>query len=159
MPKSYNPRRAKLHRSYTVAELATVFGVTRAAVRAWVKAGLPAIRTSGPLLILGADAQGFLVQRQSVRRRTCPPGSLYCLKCREPRAPDPASLFLMVLKVTSGNLGARCSECGSGMNRRVTLAKLAEVGFGHVRQTLEAPNLVDSASPSLKHHCEGTSRS
>jgi hypothetical protein len=158
LSKSYNPRRAKLHRSYTVAELATVFGITRAAVRAWIKVGLPAIRTSGPLLILGADAQAFLIRRQLVRRRTCPPGSLYCLKCREPRVPDPASLFLVVLKVTSGNLRGRCAECGSGMNRRVTLARLGEAGFGHARLTLEAPNLVDSAAPSLKRHHQGTSR-
>lgn len=158
MSKSYNPRRAKRHRSYTVAELAAVFDITRAAVRAWIKAGLPAIRTSGPLLILGSEAQAFLVQRQSVRRRVCTPGTIYCLKCREPRAPEPDSVVLVLLKVTGGNLRGRCGACGSGINRRVTLAKLTESGFGHVRQTLEAPHLVDSAAPSLKRHSEEVRR-
>ena len=157
MSKSYNPRRAKLHRSYTVAEVAALFGVTRAAVRAWLKAGLPAIKTSGPLLVHGADAQAFLVHRQSVRRRTCAAGSIYCLKCREPRAPDPATLVVVLLKATSGNVRGQCSICGSGMNRRVALAKLIEAGFGHACQTPGAPNLTDSPEPSLKQHSEGPS--
>jgi hypothetical protein len=158
LAKSYNPRRAKLHRSYTVSEFAAVFGVTRASVRAWIKAGLRTIRTSGPLLILGADAQTFLGRRQQVRRRTCPPGSIYCLKCREPEPPEPGTLFLEFLKATSGNLRGRCSVCGSGMNRRVNLAKLDASGFGHARLTLGAPHLVDSAAPSLKRHSEEARR-
>lgn len=156
MSKSYNPRRAKLHRSYIVAEAAALFGITRAAVRAWIKAGLPAIKTTGPLLILGADLQAFLTRKQAIRRRTCPPGSIYCLKCREPQAPEPGSLIILRLKATSGNIRGRCGACGSGMNRRVTLAKLDEAGFGHVRQTPEAPNLTDSRPPSLKHNHERT---
>jgi hypothetical protein len=152
LSKSYNPRRAKLHRSYTCAEAAAIFGVTRAAVRAWIKAGLPAIKTSGPVLILGSDLQTFLAQRQAVRRRTCPPGTIYCLKCREPQEPDPDTLTIVRLKPTSGNLRGHCLTCGSGMNRRVTLAKLAEAGFGQARPTPEEPNLSDSPNPSLKHH-------
>jgi hypothetical protein len=156
LSKSYNPRHAKLHRSYTCAEAANVFKVTRAAVRAWIKAGLPAIKTSGPLLILGSDLQVFLAQRRMVRRRTCPPGTIYCLKCREPREPDPHTLTIVTLKPTSGNLRGRCLTCGAGMNRRVTFAKLSEAGFDHAHPTLEEPNLSDSPSPSLKHHHIGT---
>lgn len=157
MAKSYNPRRAKLHRSYTVAEVAALFSVTRAAVRAWIKGGLPTIKTTGPLLILGAELQDFLKRRQAIRKRVCPPGSIYCLKCREPRAPVPGSLVLVRLKAASGNIRGRCGACGSGLNRRVTLTKLDDAGFGQVRETLEAPHLADSPMPSLKQHHDRTS--
>jgi hypothetical protein len=36
-----NPRLAKIHRSYTVEESATLFGVHRNTVREWVRRGLP----------------------------------------------------------------------------------------------------------------------
>jgi hypothetical protein len=44
-----NPRRAKLHRSYTVEETARLFGVHRNTVRAWLKQGL---KWSGQDLLL-----------------------------------------------------------------------------------------------------------
>jgi hypothetical protein len=36
-----NPRRAKIHRNYTVAEIATLYTVHRNTVREWIKHGLP----------------------------------------------------------------------------------------------------------------------
>lgn len=142
MPKSYNPRRAKLHRSYTVAEAANLFSITRGAVRAWIKAGLPVVKTSGPLLILGAHLQAFLTKRQAARLQKCPPGTIYCLRCREPRQPDPATVAVVLLTATSGNLRARCPCCAAPLNRRVTLAKLVEAGFG------EAPRQAGGAAPN-----------
>ncbi len=130
MAKSYNPRRAKLHRSYTVAEAAGLFGITRAAVRAWIKAGLPVVETSGPNLILGGDLQAFLTKRQVARLRKCPPGTIYCLRCREPRRPDPETIVLIALKPTSGNLRAQCPACDATLYRRVTMSKLDQAGFG-----------------------------
>ncbi len=132
MAKSYNVRRAKLHRSYTVAEAACLFGITRGAVRAWIKAGLPVVTTSGPLLILGADLQAFLAKRQAARLRKCPPGTIYCLRCREPRRPYLATTVVVLLTATSGNLRACCPDCDAPLNRRVTLAKLNEAGFSDV---------------------------
>lgn len=134
MSKSYNPRRAKLHRSYTVAEAAALFDITRPAVRAWIKAGLPVVETSGPVLIMGADLQTFLTKRQAERQRKCPPATIYCLRCREPRRPDPETVVVVELTATSGNLRAACSACQAPLNRRVTLARLADAGFGQARR-------------------------
>ena len=35
-----NPRLVKIHRNYTVEEIATLFGIHKNTVRDWVKAGL-----------------------------------------------------------------------------------------------------------------------
>ena len=38
-----NPRLAKIHRSYTVDEIATLYGVHRNTVRAWIARGLATV--------------------------------------------------------------------------------------------------------------------
>ena len=38
-----NPRRVKIHRCYTVEEVAKLFGAHKNTVRGWLKAGLPRI--------------------------------------------------------------------------------------------------------------------
>ena len=129
MAKAHNPRRAKQHRSYNVAEAAALFGVHRNTVRTWMKRGLPVIRIGGLVLILGSDLQGFHKRDAASRRRKCAPGQLYCLRCREPRFPEPGSAKFVSTNAHSGNLGASCGCCGARMFRRLSLSKLRSVGF------------------------------
>lgn len=53
--KRINPRRAKLHRSYTAFELAELLDVHKNTVRQWIKAGLPVVDGARPALICGGD--------------------------------------------------------------------------------------------------------
>jgi Helix-turn-helix domain len=82
-----NPRRAKLHRSYTVEEVARLFGTHRNTVRNWLKAGLKAIDDHRPLMIQGQVLRAFLQARREGAKRPCAAGTLYCCKCRVPRPP------------------------------------------------------------------------
>ena len=50
-----NPRLAKIHRNYTVEEVAGLYGVHRNTVREWVRRGLPTIDDRRPMLIVGTD--------------------------------------------------------------------------------------------------------
>lgn len=127
-----NPRRAQIHRSYSVAEAAVRFGVHRNTVRNWIKGGLPAVTTGGGVLILGRDLRPFLERRQAGRRRTCGPGTLYCLRCREPRPPREGSLAAVQVTATSANVAAICGTCGARMHRRAALGKLAAAGFAEL---------------------------
>jgi hypothetical protein len=137
-----NPRRAQIHRSYSVAEAAVRFDVHRNTVRNWIKQGLPVVKTSGDLLILGRDLRAFGERRQAARRRKCGPGTLYCLKCREPRRPRLGSVAVVQVTVTTANVAALCEACGSRMYRRASLEKLAAAGFG--APTLQAGGLAPS---------------
>jgi excisionase family DNA binding protein len=129
-----DPRRAKVHRSYTVAEAARLFGVHRNTVRNWVKSNLPVIGEGRTLLILGRDLGPFLARRQTERRRKCGPGQLYCLRCREPRRPREGSLRVLYAGSHCGNLAALCETCGTRMHRRASLGKLAATGFSAVKE-------------------------
>ena len=77
MPKLLNPNLAKLHRNYTVEEVASVFGVHKNSVRAWIKAGLPVCDAKRPVLILGMDLRDYLREKRSERKRRCVADELY----------------------------------------------------------------------------------
>lgn len=117
-------RRAKKHRNYTVAEAARLFGVHRNTVRHWIKTGLPVVHAGGLVLILGEELERFQSDRKAHRRRPCPPGAIYCLKCREPRLPVPDSLGHTAANGRTVLVTGICSTCGTGLNRRTRLSDL-----------------------------------
>lgn len=157
--KSYNPQKAKIHRSYTVVEVAHLYDVTRTTVRAWCKNGLACVRTGGELLIYGDELRAFLVKRRSAQRAVCSPGTLYCLKCRAVRTPAQRSVVVTQVASAVGNVRAPCSVCATTMNRRISLLKLRESGFPPPPDAQADPNLSDSAKPSVKPSSEEPDKS
>jgi hypothetical protein len=119
-----NPRRVKIHRTYTVEEITHLFGSHKNTVRAWVKAGLPTCDEKRPVLILGRDLVAFLQGRRAKHKRPCKPGELYCVRCRSAKAPAGQMADYRPVTEKFGNLEAICSDCYCMMNRRVSAAKL-----------------------------------
>lgn len=117
-------RRAKTHRNYDVAEAARLYGVHRNTVRNWIKNGLSVVGEGRAVLILGDELERFRKARRAASRRPCPPGMIYCLKCREPRAPVPASLGRTTVTNRTALVTGVCSTCGTGLNRRTRIADL-----------------------------------
>jgi excisionase family DNA binding protein len=126
-----NHRLVKTHRTYTVEEIADLFGIHKNTVREWVKAGLPVSDDKRPMLILGQDLAAFLKARRVKNKRPCLSGEIYCVRCRSPKSPagDMAEFRPITEKV--GTLTAICPDCNSFMNRHVNVTKLAE-GFGKI---------------------------
>ena len=120
----HNPNLAKIHRSYTVEEVASLYGVFKGTVRLWIKAGLPTINDKRPMLILGSDLAAFHQARRTKNKQTCKPGEIYCVRCRAPKVPagDMADCNLVNDKIW--NLVAICPDCDTIMNQRISLAKL-----------------------------------
>ena len=143
-------RLVKIHRSYTVEEASTLLSVHRNTVREWIKRGLPTSDYQRPLLILGRDLVHFLRARRLKNKRTCKPGEIYCVRCREPRFPagDMAD-YEPVINVI-GDLVGICPTCECLIRRRVNSAKLAQVrGNLQVAFPLGVPRLDETAQPSL----------
>jgi hypothetical protein len=148
-----NPRAVKLHRSYSVPELAACFGVHKHTVRHWQRAGLKPLDGRRPVLFQGAIVRAFLLARNASRKRPCPPGTLYCFRCREPRPPALGMVDYLSINAKSGNVRAICATCETVMHRRGSKAALASILPGCDVQFVEAlPRLRDSPSPSL--NCE-----
>ena len=122
-----NPRLVKIHRSYSVDEIARLFAIHKNTVRRWLKEGLPTTDTKRPYLILGEDLRAFIDKRRGRNKKPCKPGEIYCVRCRVPKAPAGGMAEYLPLTNTSGNLSAICPDCSAMMYRRVNLLKLQSI--------------------------------
>ena len=127
MARVLNYRLAKIHRSYTVEEAATRFGVHRNTVREWIRRGLPTTDDRRPALILGRDLAAFLRVRRLKDKRPCGPGEIYCMRCRQPMSPAGGMAAYEIVTSLLGNLIGVCPTCGAPMYRRVNLKRLDHV--------------------------------
>ena len=128
MGKRYpNPQLVKIHRSYTVEEVARLLGKHKNTVRKWVKDGLATIDDKRPMLILGPELVAFLQARRSENKQSCKPGQLYCVRCRVPKFPEGNMADYEPVTEKIGNMIAICPDCDSIMNRWVSMARIAEV--------------------------------
>lgn len=145
-----NHRLVKTHRSYTVEEVADLFGVHKNTVRNWIKGGLTIIDSKRPTLIQGRELVDFLQKRRTKNKQTCNPGELYCVRCRAPRPAAEKMADYSPINEMTGNLVALCPVCDSIMNRRVSLAKIREQS-GNIDITFPEyiRHIVDSKIPSV----------
>jgi hypothetical protein len=122
-----NPGLAKMHRSYTVEEVARLFGTHRNTVRNWLRAGLKSIDDHRPVMIQGQVLRAFLQARREGAKRPCLPGTVYCCKCRAPRPPENGSVSFATQTGCTGILRAICEICGTRMFRRARLTDLEAI--------------------------------
>lgn len=145
-----NHRLVKIHRSYTVEEIANLFNIHKNTIRRWVKSGLVTCDEKRPILILGHALAAFLQARRVKNKQPCKPGEIYCVRCRAPKVPaaDMAEYSPVTEKV--GNLIAICPDCNSIMNRRVSLAKIWQVqGEMDITFPQAMQHIVESTKPTV----------
>jgi hypothetical protein len=122
-----NPRLAKIHRSYSVEDLARLFKVHKNTVRNWLKHGLKPIDDQRPILIWGQDLRRFLTERRSRAKQPCGPGRIYCLPCRAPKVPAGKIADCIQSGETTATLQGICPNCFRMIYRRVNPQKLNAV--------------------------------
>jgi len=145
-----NYRLVKIHRSYTVEEIAKLFNTHKNTVRRWVKEGLATIDDKRPMLIQGNVLAEFLGNRRKKNKQTCKLGELYCVRCRAPKLPAGDMAEYSPITEKFGNLVAICPDCNSFMNRHVSLSQIGDfrrkidISFPAVLR-----RLIESARPSI----------
>ena len=116
----------------------------------WLKEGLPRIDGRRPILILGRELAGFLHARRQRRLQRCQAGEFYCFRCRAPRRSSTRPAEYLPFTGGSGNLRGACADCGTRMNRRVSLRKLvAAVGDLQVALPQAQQRIAECADPSV----------
>lgn len=128
MPKRPSWRGIKMHRSYTIEEVARALRVAKGTVQRWLKTeGLPAMKDQRPFLIHGQDLIDFL-KRGKKSGRKCELHEAYCFFCREPREAAARMAELIPISDTIGDLQALCGHCGKLMHKRVSMAAQEQLG-------------------------------
>jgi len=145
-----NHRLVKIHRNYTVGEASNLLGIHKNTVRRWIKQGLPTIDDKRPKLILGRDISVFLLAKRTKNKRPCKLGEMYCLRCRVPKAPAENMMEYEPQTETLGNLFGICPDCGTGMNRRVSLSKLEQArGEMEITMPQGVQRIIDIEQPPV----------
>jgi len=133
-----NPRLVKIHRNYSVEEIARLFGLHKNTIRNWLKQELAAIDDHRPMLILGKELSRFLQERRQRGKQSCGPGRIYCIACREPKVPAGNMADCIATSLSAGNLCGICPDCDRLMYRRVNLSKIDAVR-GDLEITFKQP--------------------
>jgi hypothetical protein len=154
-----NQRRIKIHRPYTVEQLAAALKVHKNTIRRWAKDGLRPIDDRRPTIFRGAEVSAFLVARRQAARQRCGPGQLYCLACRMPTTPAGLVADLYFKAPTAAWLEAICPTCGRMLYRRVNPTRMDLVrGDLEIAIRPGQARLADRAEPISNGDSEGAAR-
>ena len=147
-----DPRLAKLHRSYTVEQVARLFSCHRNTVRSWLQSGLKATDSGRPTLILGVELRRFHGERRAKSKCPTPAGMIFCLGCRGPRKPAGSMADYVPRTPTCGDLVGICPDCNTILYRRVNIEKLGAVSADlEVTRTEGGGRIRQRKEPSLNH--------
>lgn len=153
MRSSFNPRLAKIHRSYTTQEVAALYGVHRATVRTWIKDGLEVLNEQKPFLIPGLALREYLVARRANRKCKTQAHEMYCLPCRKPRVPAGGMVDYQRMQEGRGRLIGICPVCDSLLNRFSNDEAVAALsGKLEVSFTGGEKHISDSTKPLVNLH-------
>ncbi len=127
MAKRPNPNLAKIHRSYTVEEVADLFSVHKNTVRAWIKDGLAINDNKRPLLILGSSLRDYLQAKRANNKHKCLPHEMYCLRCKAPQRPAENMVDYEEINARTGRLIGICPCCNSIINKYLRVDQIEHI--------------------------------
>ena len=127
MGRHFNPNLVKIHRNYTVEEVASLLGVHKNTVREWVKNGLSTCDDKRPMLILGSILKSFLQAKRKKNKQKCQSFEIYCVRCRSPQLPAGNMVDYEALNSCSGRLIGICPACDGIINKYINIFKLNEI--------------------------------
>jgi predicted DNA-binding protein YlxM (UPF0122 family) len=146
MKRNHNHNKSKIHRSYTVEEVAELYGVHKRTVRNWIKKGLPIFDDIRPLLILGTDLKIFIRKQRKGNKFKCKLSEIYCFRCRIPRKPDLQKIKFSQQPSGIGRVFAMCSVCDSKVNKYFSWRRL---------DAIQRELLMESTVSTKTHKYEG----
>ena len=118
MNRTYDPRKVKRHRSYTVESLAQCLDVQPNTVRQWIKHhGLPTLPDTYPVLMHWTDIRKWITIRQESRRWKLAPDEMSCFSCNASRKIKIGTFWIEPSDTMKIIVHGDCVECGKTLNR------------------------------------------
>lgn len=127
MAKHQNPNLAKIHRNYSVEEVADLFSVHKNTVRSWIKDGLPINDNKRPLLILGSSLRDYLQAKRASSKQKCLPHEIYCLRCKTPQRPAENMVDYESINANTGRLIGLCPCCNGIINKYLRIDQIEHI--------------------------------
>ena len=147
--RTYNPRRVRIGQSYTVQDIAELYGLHKNAVLRWIKDGLPIIDKQKPYLIHGSALIEHLRNKQAGRKRKCKPDEFLCCKCKTPRKAWENVVDIQILNESKLSISGLCAACDTALYRFGSVKKLSEYQKTFSIQKIQQSHITDSHCPVL----------
>ena len=148
--RRHTTRHVKRRRLYDVRSAAKVLGATPGTIRHWLRNGLTALPGIKPTAFRGVDIIDFFERREATRKHASGPGRIYCLKCREPKAPAGGMVDYRPTSPKRGTLIGICPDCHRLMYRACSPMKLEAAARGLTVSIQNAESsLIETPEPIL----------
>lgn len=129
MAKKYPLNLIRKDYSYTMQQIADLYGIHEATVQRWVReSGLVHLQGTRPYLVHSSELRSFLSKLQGERKHRCKATELYCMRCQQPQHPKQGSIKASPCKNGSMKIKGKCATCDATMNRNI---KAGEWGKKH----------------------------
>ena len=123
--------RIKSDKTYTEKELAETIGATTRCIQNWLKAGMPKIENSNPVLFMGKDVKEYLMAKINEKNanKAATQGKFNCFRCRKNVDVEENSISIvetgrMIGRYKQYVIKGRCKECGGKVCRLSSSRKI-----------------------------------
>lgn len=157
MAKKLNPNKSKIHRSYTIEEVASLYSINKRTVQNWIQDGLSVIKEKKPFLILGTDLRIFIRLKNKSRKRKCKPHELYCFRCKKASMVQANSIHFLRETHGTGRVFGECIQCGTKVHKFYSLRNeeaLKVALHKEITDSTKTHSLDDCPSLKLPHCTE-----
>jgi hypothetical protein len=153
--RRHNPKRVRLRRSYTFAEIAEVYGIHTRTVQRWREQGMEAVdETSKPYLVMGEEVRRFLREKNRKCKHPLEPDEFFCPRCRVARKSLPHRISI---EFTDKRLGryrqavirGECEICQCRLTRFSSDKQVPELMKTGLNITEHKTSLVGSGDSSV----------
>jgi excisionase family DNA binding protein len=124
MAKRPSARRIRSARTYTIEEAAEALNVSSGTIRAWVRDGLPLMKSRRPFLILGDALRSYLADRATGVKGKLAQDQLYCFTCKSARCPYGGLVDCIPQTARTARLMGLCDQCGGTCNRMISMSQI-----------------------------------
>ena len=135
--RTYNPNRVCIDKSYSVQEIAELYGVHKNTIFQWVKLGLITIDKKKPYLIHGSVLKDFLQKKRVARKHKCKSDEFYCCKCRVPRKACGNVADIIIKNESKLSISGLCAVCNTVVYRAGSVKKIDEYKKTFSIQTIQ----------------------